>query len=378
MNDAIEPSDSGSNGKIGSASLSPSDEIQRILISTPARFVGQFERPGIAIQHAWPPFQAGRRDWVQHPESPLGRTALVLAFRTPPTSKAPGVVVPNYEGMGNHVAGLLSVLFGKRFDVHGPLQMSGSYGVPDLTRFAAPIDPTTPWTRGQPRVDHPIPLDLGEISRVETLLVPKDNKDSTTFHGAAAFYRRALQAVEDDPEVAYLHLVTAGEILSRTTKFDDDSHLDKDAREILDIVEALEDGPRMANVLRGRIRGIKRRFVTTLIERIDDSFFERREATRDFEALDLESFERRVAAAYDLRSQHVHSGFEFGGWISVERTCSEVQAGKPLLSDKELAKIMHRAPRFCGLERILRYSILGFGQDIGLKLHPTTIAPSRP
>ena len=368
MNDPNEASDAGSEGEIGRFSLGPSDEIQRILISTPARFVGQFERPWIAIQHAWPPFQAGRRDWICHPDSPLGRTALVLAFRTPPTSKAPGVVVPNYEGMGNHVAGLLSVLFGKRFDVHGPLQMSGNYGVPDLTRFTAPIDPTTPWTRGEPRVDHPLPLNLGQISRVEALLVPDNDEARTIFNGAAAFYRRALQAIEDDPEVAYLHLVTAGEILSRTIPFDDERHLDENARDILRVVEALEGGPRMANVLRARIRGIKKRFVDTLVGQIDDAFFDNREAKREFEALSREEFERRVAAAYDLRSQHVHSGFEFGAWIAADGVCAEIQAGKPVLPDKELARIMHKAPRFCGLERIVRYAILGYGREIGVQL----------
>ncbi|KWV94358.1 hypothetical protein ASS64_11160 [Erythrobacter sp. AP23] len=61
-------------------------------------------------------------------------------------------------------------------------------------------------------------------------------------------------------------------------------------------------------------------------------------------------------------------GFEFGAWIASEGICAEIQGGKPVLPDNDLAKTMHRTSRFCGLERIVRYAILGYGKEIGVEL----------
>lgn len=357
----------------------PSDEVQKILLSTPARFTGEFRHEDLVLTHAWPPLFRGRRDWLRHQESPIGRTAFVLSFRTKPVRKAPGVVVPNYEIAGDFVASALSVLFGKRFDAHGPLEMSGHFGVPDMRLFGAPVDPRLPYMSGRARVDFPVPLEMSQARRIQALLLSEDGGDrkTNTFHGAAAFYRRALQAIEDDPEVAYLHLITAGEIISNSVAFDPAKHLDDDIRAALSqVASGMPDGDRLERILLARLRGIKRRFVDAITSLIDDDFFARNETVHGFGGMPREDFARRIAAAYDLRSQHVHTGYDFGRWIAPSGHGEEVQLGKPVVPDKEMAKVLARAPLFAGLERVLRYSILNFGRQLGLNLEGLAPASS--
>ncbi|MBC7985112.1 MAG: hypothetical protein H7X93_00345 [Sphingomonadaceae bacterium] len=351
--------------------LKAREDIQKILLSTPTRFTGEFLSPDVIVTHAWPPLYTGRQDWLRHQGSPLGRTALVLSFRTPPPTKAPGVIVPNYEAAGELVASVLSLLFGKRFDSHGPLEMSGHFGVPDLTLFNSPTDPTLPHNAEKVRADHPIPLVLSEIARILPLIVESqiDQRSGAAFHSAAKFYRQALTSIEDDPEVAYLHLITAGEIISGRIPFDEDQHFDDDLSEALRLIESeMPEGKRISNLLRSRLRGIKRRFVSTIVSMVDDQFFERREAAHHFCALRRDDFRMRVAAAYDLRSQYVHTGYAFGRWITLRHQNSEIQAGEPIVPDRNMQKVLYRAPLFGGLERIIRYVLLNFAVSLGADL----------
>jgi hypothetical protein len=338
-------------------SLRPNNRIQKILLSTPAYFVGEFESPDLLISQAWPPLTAGRPKWFGVHGDSLSRTAIVLAFRTPPPPEpAPGVIVPNYEHAGEVVASTLSVLFGKRFDSHGPFEMAGSFGVPDLSAFATPCDPRLRHNDARSRVDYSLPLNLSEIERIAgPILGQSENPGVAVFLSAAKFYRRALLTIEVDPESAYLNLITAGEIISNSYKLTDDEALDESARDVLRrIANEIPDGARLAKFLRGRLRGVKRRFVAAIVAMIDDSFFDRWEAEERTGSFQRSDFRRRIAAAYDLRSNFVHSGFPFGRWISLSLAKFEVPFGKPVISNKDVAEILYWAPLFGGLERVIR------------------------
>ncbi|MBY2949486.1 HEPN domain-containing protein [Rhizobium leguminosarum] len=350
------------------ASLRPNERIHKILLSTPAHFVGEFDRPDLLLSHAWPPIYTGRGRWTKYGEDSLNRTALVLAFRTPPPPEpAPGGIVPNYEGAGEGVASALSVLFGKRFDSHGPFEMSGSFGLPDLSAFATPCLPHLRHNDGKPRGDRAIPLNLSEVSRIESLLLgPNQDPRFSAFHSAAKFYRRALATVEIDAESAYLNLITAGEIVSNSQKLTDEATLDSEVRAVLEhIAKEMPDGLKTANFLRGRLRGIKRRFVSAITAMVDDSFFNHREVQSHWGALRRSDFEKRLGAAYDLRSRFVHSGYPFGGWITAHMGKFEVQVGRPVVPDKEMAKVLAMAPLFSGLERVIRYVLLTLAAELG-------------
>ena len=347
--------------------LRPDDSVQKILISTTARFTGEFSSENVLITQAWPPFQTSRSYWFQQ-NSPLGRTAIVVSFRTaPPATPSPGVVVQTYESVGEIVSAVLSVLFGKRFDVHGPYEMSGSFNVPDLSHFAVPNNRSLPYNSNGPRVDYPVPLELSQTRRIQGLLLGehKDKRGRAAFNAAARFYRRALQTAEDDPEVAYLHLITAGEIMASHKPFGETEYLDEATRDALARIEKeMEGGDCIASMLRRQLRGIKRRFVLTILSYIEPAFFSRREATHSCDALQETNFRERVKAAYDLRSRYVHTGVPFGHWVSPRHENPEVQMGKPVVPDSNMAKILHRAPLFGGLERVMRCALLGFAQEL--------------
>ncbi|QJU60063.1 hypothetical protein HL653_22080 [Sphingomonas sp. AP4-R1] len=358
--------------------LRPNESIQKILISAVARFTGEFSSPNLLITHAWPPFHSGRRDWFRE-DTPLSRTAFVLSFRTVRSPKLPGFVVPNYEPAGQIVGAVLSVLFGKRFDTHGPIEMSGSFGVPDLSAFSIPNNPSLPHIGPKVRADYPVPLEVSEARRMQPLFLG-DHPDAaarSAFMAAARFYQRALQAIEDDPEVAYLHLITAGEIIANHKPFVEEEHIDEQTRAALARIEReMDGGAALASQLRGKLRGIKRRFVSAVASYIDPGFFDRTEAIDGFSAFRSDNFTQRLAAAYDLRSKSVHTGRPFGSWIAARSDRGEVQSGEPVVEDdRELARILYRAPTFVGLERVLRYALIGFAQELGAAMSNIGVRP---
>jgi hypothetical protein len=129
----------------------------------------------------------------------------------------------------------------------------------------------------------------------------------------------------------------------------------------------LPNGVAVARHIAGQLLLIKRRFVQTITRFVDHSFFDRSESRDHFGRLSSESFEKTVGAAYDLRSKYVHTGVPFGRWVSlrVAGSNTEMQVGRPVVSDKDLGDILARAPTLVGLERILRYCLLRFAEANG-------------
>jgi len=230
--------------------------------------------------------------------------------------------------------------------------------------FQSLVQPRLPQNSHYPRRDITIPLNLVEIAKIEPLLRPgPDERFMTFLQTAGRFYLQALQNFEERPDVAYLNLITAGEVLSNYYSYDKDELLDEQAKKILHkIATASDNGPELAKQIKGRLFQVKRRFLRTLENLLTDPFFAESEAKQDFLRLKKEDIQDRLSAAYDLRSQHVHSGLPFGKWISrmlVGDAC-EVQVGTPVVGDKSFEKVLARAPTYFGLERVIRYCLLRF------------------
>jgi hypothetical protein len=344
-------------------------------VSTTSRLVGEFSDSGILLTHAWPSFgdrfASGR--WE---EGPVSRSAYVLAFLTAPYEKAAGVAVPDYSDYGTYVASLLSVLFGKRFDSHGSIQNSGMFNLPDLTKLNTPCVPRLPQNSHQPRPDLSFPLNLTEVRRLMPILGSSQSTDEKAVHAfqaASLFYMRALQAYESDPEVAYLHLITSGEIVSNAAIPKKAKLLDAEMEEIVaDIEKTMPNGTAIGKKIRSHIFQVKRRFIALFLKYVDDQFFAKRESEYDFVALKQADIETVIGAAYDLRSQFVHSGVSFGRWVVMNSGNNELQLGHPVLENKVMEKILSRAPTLVGLERVTRYMLLRFGEHrLGLDLNVT-------
>ena len=354
--------------------LHPSETTQKALISTTSRLVGEYEKSGALITHAWPsssdPSMPNRMM-----EGPTSRSAYMFVFNTEPTDKKT-VIIPNYSPMGELICSYLAVLFGKRFDSHGLLESNGFFNIPDLTQFGQFCNQHLPQNSHAERVDFPVPLNLVEFSRIERLLLDEtiDSKFLSTFQGASKFYLLALQNAEHNPEVAYLHLITAGEILSNFYTYKKDQLLDDETKKVLTRIRSeLSDGKKAARFISGKLLQVKRRFVKTILQYIDSDFFQRSESREPSGGFKEASFECAVSAAYDLRSKYVHTGIPFGNWVSQSfgpQRC-EMIWGNPVVEDKDLGKILAKAPTYLGLERVIRYCLLCFAQSNGAYVEPS-------
>ena len=352
------------------------ETVQRVLISTTSRLVGDFASEAIKIDHAWPDVydnMAMRR----FDESPVSRNAYVISFITNPKDPK-DVIIPNYGPVGELLCSFMSVLYGKRFDSHGLIEGSGYFALPNLTAYSQFVDHRLPFNSHSPRKDSKISLNLKEMVNVVPLLYSDKgvNKHLTeVFRVASKFYLRALQNFELDSEIAYLNLITAAEVVSNYCKYDVNELIDEEFRSILEAIETnIHDGKRYSKMIKNRLSQVKKRLVKTIVELVDDDFFDGSEAMHPCGMLKQGDFEKRVAAAYDLRSKYVHNGSSFGAWISLRASTDkhDIQCGRPIIGDKDFEKILYQAPTFLGLERIIRYCLLKLLDNNGVKLSSQT------
>ena len=359
-------------------SLKPHEGVQKFLISTTARLTDHFTAPALIAHEAYP----GLQHHANYARRGIagGRTAITLSFRAEPELDLPKVIIPSYDHVAEMMCAYLAVLYGKRFDNHGAFEGAGLFYLPDLRAMDAFADPELPTNNDQPRADFPVPLSLAEMGRLSRLMFfePARSSAASVFRNAAKFYLRALQAAETDVEVAYLHLITCGEILSSASEVSADQLLDAQTRHMLTRIEAaLPDGAAVARTVRGKLRSIRRRFIWTFTELTDPDFFTRSEAKDPWGRLRAERYLKTLAAAYDLRSRYVHTGQGFGNRVQPRGgQGAEVQAGRPIVDDKAFGKILADAPTFTGLERIVRYGLLRFAQarlEVGLEFGPPAV-----
>ena len=312
-------------------SLRPAETSQKMIISTTSRMVGEFEGEGVLVAHAWPGPETMN---IRFTEGPLSRSSYMVVFETPPIERLAGTVVPDYSYVGEVICALLSVLFGKRFDNHGPVESSGHYRVPEVASFSQVCNHLLPQNSHKPRADFPIPLNLEEVSRVSRLITDEklDENFKTSFHSASKFYCQALKNAEQDPEVAYLHLITAGEILSGFLKYELSALLDDETKANLELIrEKCPEGDRIAQFISNRLFQVKKRFLKSITDLCDPGFFQRSEVPQPFGRFKADTFWGSIAAAYDLRSRYVHTGVPFGSWVAPRSRLEEVQIGQPVV-----------------------------------------------
>lgn len=349
--------------------LKPDETVQKILISTTSRMVSEYENKGIVITHAWPSFYDSSSTFRMF-ETPLSRSGFIIAFETPPVEKRPGMAIPNYTPTGENICAYLSVLFGKRFDCHGLVEANGHYQIPDLTAYSRICDPELPFNSHEPRNCFPIPLEISQVSLIEKVLFTDSGVDEKLLRKLEAickFYMQSLQNAEHDPETGYLNLITAGEILSSFFQYSEEEMFDEETLEYLNIIRSeIEEGDKIAKRISDRFTSVKKAFVKSLCSLLDDSFYVMAKSEKNLVPFVRENIEGNIGAAYNLRSKYVHTGVSFGRWVGTSRDHSDLHFGKPELSDSEIAKIFEKAPKFVGLERLMRYCILKFMSSRGL------------
>jgi hypothetical protein len=350
-------------------SLRPDPTIHKLLISTTSRLVGEYENDSILISHAWQHFSSSSVR-AREVESPASRNAFVVAIRTESVEKKAGIVIPDYSHVGDIICAYLSVLFGKRFDFHGLTEGSGMFNAPDMSLYSSLCDHKLPFNSHSPRQCFSVPLDISHFSVLEdifngTELAPRF---ITKLQAACKFYLQALQNAEHEPEISYLHLITAGEIISGHFKYEAEELIDNDMLDSLKSIEDnIENGKKIARQIISRLFSVKRRFVKSLCSLVDDEFFNIDGKNPELGKLKANDFEKRISSAYDLRSKYVHTGVPFGKWIQPRPDNYDIQVGTPVVEDKEFKKILAMAPTFNGLERVIRYAILKFMASNGIE-----------
>jgi len=296
-------------------------------------------------------------------KGPFARFNFVFAFETEPQPEGESAL-QEYHGADRWLCGFLSLLFGKRFDAHGLVESSGYYSTPDHSQIPAFCNPTVPWNSSKPRANFPIQLNLVELRRLEPLLARPQIDDNLhrSFEAACRFYLQAVQAAESDAEVAYLHLITAGEILSNRQEYEVEDLIPDDILAALEKLSEVPDGGQAAaSQLRQQLRQVRRRFVRTYCDLVDEAFFGKSESRDEYFTFKQESFKKSISAAYDLRSRYVHTGVHFGRWVNVGAPAWDVQVGEPVIDhDPSLGKLIAQAPTLAGLERVTRYCLLRF------------------
>jgi len=343
--------------------LRPEKDITKILLSTPSYFVGNYEDNGFLLTRAWT-----KEDALSY--ASLNMSYFILAIKTPPPDTHPGAIISDYSRIGDIVCVYLSMLYGKRFDNHGLVESVGHFYRPSPSPISI-YDPRLPFNSRNPRPDLEIPLSLREIKRIAPLVKALLNEEQCDeefeefMHfliSAGRFYVHALQQAESQPEIAFLDLITCGEILSNFPDYDPDELLDTQIKaDLARIEKEIKGGEKLVKRIQGRLFSIKRKFIKTIHNLLNPYFFQQSEARESYDRLNQADISARIKAAYDLRSRYVHTGVDFGEWIKpIGRFNNEIQMGTPVIEDGDLKKILTRSPTFIGMERIMRFCLLRF------------------
>lgn len=338
--------------------------IHRFLISTTSQFTGVYESPALRIDHARPSADSHHSIRQGLEEGPYSRNYFALSVNIGEPERTT-ILIPNYRYVGDQVCAVLSILFGKRFDNHGFLVSHGMFHVPEFNNLGLPTNyfRAAPYSH-QPRNDIGIPLELDRFASVAPLFTDenRDEEFIRILFAAGRFYLRSLQIFDQEPEFAYLDLVTCGETLANYYEYPFDRLLDENTKNSFERIRTeIQDGDQIVNQLSKNLHQIRRKYTCTLMRLLTTAFFAGSECTEESGRLKRDDIERRLKASYDLRSSYLHTGISFGNWmLPYGSLLNEVQPGKPDVKDKELAKAISLAPTYFGMERIMRYCLLRF------------------
>ncbi len=113
--------------------LRPEKDINKCLISSPVQMIDEYEGSEILITHAFPSMNDSTLRITQRKENPFSRYYYICVFRTEPPEPNPGVILDDYNHIGNFISIVLSVFYGKRFDNHGIIESHGRFSMPALS-----------------------------------------------------------------------------------------------------------------------------------------------------------------------------------------------------------------------------------------------------
>ncbi len=153
---------------------------------------------------------------------------------------------------------------------------------------------------------------LGELLEALKLAEALDDSYHQRFILAVRLYHRAVQVIEEQPDMAYLNLVSAIEVLCQEVDVGEITLSDIDG-ELAACIDSVADAD-----LRGKItdriikreRFIRRRFVKFILDNLEESFWTRSERPQHGR-VDSEQLPALLNRIYDQRSRTLHNGEPF-------------------------------------------------------------------
>ncbi|MGN7854277.1 hypothetical protein [Exiguobacterium sp. 22311] len=342
------------------------NNVHKILISSSARLTGQFRSEFICLDLCFP-FEGsiGLHNLQEHPNN---RTFIVVSLIREHDGD---LVLPNLSEEGDSICSLLSVLYGKEFKSHGLLESNGVYRLPNIENSPNPYYAYPQYNHNQ-RIDLDIPLSLSQFELIAPIFHSENQnpnflKFKQLISAALMFYSRSLNIFKTEKELAFLDLITCGEILTNldSEQYDEETLYDQNLLDMFRQISALENGDSIVRNLKSRLYQVKRKFTYGLINLLNPIFFDNTEVGRERPPANLnltpENIEITLKSAYDLRSKYVHTGEKFGSFITPESHCFNEKImfyPIPTRDNRNLIRTLRSAPTFLGLERILRFALL--------------------
>lgn len=340
--------------------LKRDETLHKFLISTSAKVVGNYKSESVSIDISFPI----DKSIVHIQDSAYSRTFIVVTISIPPEA-SPGVVLGvNQSFYGEIFSFLFSILFGKEFKFHGLLETYGIHRLPNMNNEPNPMY-TLPFYNSSPRKDLELPLNLENFGLIEPIILDESTAVSDGFRkkilAASRFYNRAIRIFPNEPELAYLDLITCGEIISSfyDEAFTDEELYDEQLLKYFEVIETLDKGKSIANNIKQRLYQVKRKFTTSLLKNLNDEFFLKDETINNVGRITKENSESVIKAGYDLRSLYVHEGLNFGDYVTPSKNYhNEVVMFMPNGLEPNATKAISNSPSFLGLERVIRFSLL--------------------
>jgi len=297
----------------------------------------------------------------RHP-GPFQHHFYVVAIPTSQTKRDPRIF--RQEINIENLTAILSLFFGKRIMYHGFIYLYPIWCLPELQNIRPNPYYLLPQYSGKHRKEPKYKPDWREIKTISPCI-----EELTSIHNktkkitvAARAYAESLRLLPFDRELSYFRLIQAIESIVDSDEYTDTERFshDKDLMRHIRWLENLDDpnGKKTAAFMRKRLHQIKRVVWLWLSNLITHEFY-----SKDAGAISAENLKQTLSAAYDLRSMYVITGQRFGEWIDPSEGRCENQETVPhwmeeTCQDKNLWKILRKAPSFLGLERIVRFSLL--------------------
>lgn len=281
-------------------------------------------------------------------------------------------IINTYDNLSHIYSILFSVHFGKVFYDHGLLESKGMHFVPKIETprniyyELAPFNSTA-------RADACCSTDWGSLLSLEQFFSNEFISGVTNklniFLIAARHYWLSLNQVLLEPDIAYINLVTAAEILSSNFEFDDKNLFDEDTIKMFEEIEQkLDNGPKKVKIVKSRFFQVKRKYWLTIQNLIDDAFYS--SSPYKGKKIVKAKLEKLAKNAYDLRSGYLHAGEEFGRY-TVARPDMSDEYGNLFSTglSKDLIKLLKNSPRYMGMEKIIHYCLYKYLVDHIVSVH---------